>query len=82
MCTLFGLVHIKKRSFLTSCVFGFVFLNASSQLRFRLSGLHHRSDMGMKNFGFVVVECGVLGHCSVGGSGGHCPPDVEEILLI
>ena len=36
--TLFWLVYIKKRSFLTSCVFWFVFLNASSQLWFRFFG--------------------------------------------
>ena len=35
MCTLFYLVDIKKRSFLTSCVFWFVFLNASSHLCFQ-----------------------------------------------
>ena len=33
--TLFCLVDIKKRSLLTSCVFWFVFLNASSHLCFR-----------------------------------------------
>ena len=35
ICTLFCLVDIKKRSFLTSCVFCFVFLNASNHLYFR-----------------------------------------------
>ena len=35
MCTLFSLVDIKKRSFLITCVFWFVFLNASSHLCFR-----------------------------------------------
>ena len=35
ICILFCLVHIKKRSFLTSCVFWLVFLNASSHLCFR-----------------------------------------------
>ena len=35
ICTLFYLAHVKKRSFLTSCMFWFVFLNASSHLCFR-----------------------------------------------
>ena len=37
----FCLVHIKKRSFLTSCVFLFVFLNASSHLCFRFFSVHN-----------------------------------------
>ena len=36
ICTLFCLVHIKKRSFLTSCVFWFVSFSTSSHLCFQL----------------------------------------------
>ena len=44
MCTLFCLVHIKKSSFLISCVFWFVFVNASSQLCFPSFSLYTRLD--------------------------------------
>ena len=55
MCTLFCLVHIKKRSFVTSCVLLFVSLNASSHLCFRFFGKTNLSKI-RKELPFLQQE--------------------------